>query len=805
MARQEIEVRVVDKTQAALRNINTRLGKLQTGLLGVNRLAAAAVTAFAGFATGAGVKGILNATQAMEGFRTQLTTYLGSQELANAEIARLSKLARSLPQDVNELTEAFVIFNRFGLDTSNESMKAFSNIAAANSKSITQLGEAVADALTGEFERLKEFGVKVSKENGRFVARIGEDQVAVSTSTKGLIDQLKALGAEGGRFGNVTIGSLTLAMSNFRGAIFETGAALGEGGFGLAIADALTGLTDLLTKNDEAITKIGDGLTKAFLYAKEAIILVFDNIELLAKGFAIFLGLKFAVGVGQIATALAGPLVKAIVLATKAMKAFTLMMLRNPIIAAGVGIAAIIEKTTGAFSKLAEELGIIGEDSVLDNMVESGKELTMEIAGPLVNGIKQVGGISEKVSKDFEDIKNRAKDTKKTLSESEAALETQKKAEEAMLQAQKEKTKQLKEIISGKLEELRVSGLTTEEQQKIKLEKELTAKFGEDIVKNAQSELKAYYAQSKELQNQVAIRKQIDELTTLSGFNTQAKALANLEKAYEQALQLQKDYLDDSYSIDNQFYTGKELMEMDYQQKRFNIIKGFEDRIKELQMKNIREALGENEKATTRALTDKEKEFLFRRGFEERQREIVNKRIEFEKKSELEKGQFALEQANTLFAGLGRVNKKFFAAQKAIAIAQAVINTYQGATKALATYPPPFNFLAAAGVVASGLAQVATIRAQTYQRGGDMLPNRPAIVGEGGAELVVPKQPSTVIPNEVARAMGNMNGEQGVQVNFNITTTDARGFDELLVERRSTIVGIINQAMNTRGRTGVTA
>ena len=165
MARQEIEVRVVDKTQAALRNINTRLGKLQTGLLGVNRLAAAAVTAFAGFATGAGVKGILNATQAMEGFRTQLTTYLGSQELANAEIARLSKLARSLPQDVNELTEAFVIFNRFGLDTSNESMKAFSNIAAANSKSITQLGEAVADALTGEFERLKEFGVKVSKEN----------------------------------------------------------------------------------------------------------------------------------------------------------------------------------------------------------------------------------------------------------------------------------------------------------------------------------------------------------------------------------------------------------------------------------------------------------------------------------------------------------------------------------------------------------------------------------------------------------------------------------------------------------------
>ena len=51
-------------------------------------------------------------------------------------------------------------------------------------------------------------------------------------------------------------------------------------------------------------------------------------------------------------------------------------------------------------------------------------------------------------------------------------------------------------------------------------------------------------------------------------------------------------------------------------------------------------------------------------------------------------------------------------AGKALAISQALINTYLGATKALATYPPPFGAIAAATVVAAGLLQVNAIRKQ---------------------------------------------------------------------------------------------
>ena len=223
-------------------------------------------------------------------------------------------------------------------------------------------------------------------------------------------------------------------------------------------------------------------------------------------------------------------------------------------------------------------------------------------------------------------------------------------------------------------------------------------------------------------------------------------------------------------------------------------------------MKSLRNRIEANAKGVNEQLSQQDRQYLQRKGQEERTQDIVNKRIEFEKKSELEKTQFGLDQGAKFFQGLSAYNKKFFAAYKAFAIAQAIINTYQGATKALATYPPPFNFIAAAATVASGLAQVATIRAQTAQRGGNLITGGPALVGEDGPELIVPKQPSTVIPREVADAVEGLGGANNapVNVNFNITTTDAKGFDSLLVERRSTIVGIINQAMNTRGKTGVT-
>ena len=71
---------------------------------------------------------------------------------------------------------------------------------------------------------------------------------------------------------------------------------------------------------------------------------------------------------------------------------------------------------------------------------------------------------------------------------------------------------------------------------------------------------------------------------------------------------------------------------------------------------------------------------------------------------------------------------------------------------------------------------------------------RASIVGEKGAELFVPDQAGTIVPNN------QLGGGQPVTVNFNINTVDARGFNELLVNSRGVIVNMINSAVNEKGK-----
>ena len=816
-------VRIGADVQQALRGIdqlNRRLEGIQSSSVksaqsmkalegAAGRVSAAlttAATAFAGFAATKGLQSIVNATQRMEGFRTQLTTYLGSQQLANAELKRLSDLAKTLPQDVDELTQAFIIFQRFGIDTSNESMKAFSNIASANSKSIVQFGEAVADALTGEFERLKEFGIKVSTENGKYTARIGEDQVAVATSTTLLVEKLKELGAEGGRFGGTTVGPLTMALSNFRGAIFETSAALGSGGLGLAIADTVNQLTDLITKNDEASEAFGDRLTKGFLYAKEAAILLFDNIELIAKAFAILIGIKIVTWVagavaafGSFAFTIGKALLPALVFLGKALKATAILALRHPLIGGIALIVGGIEYLTGAVSGLAEKFGLIGDDSMLDSLLDDAKGLANQIAGPIINGMDQFFNIGQRVDEQFASIKSRAEKTTEALDEATAAAERQRIAAEAAARAEQQKGEQIREILANRLEETRISGLTAEEQTRIKLEKELTNKFGEKAVANAKGELDEYIKQTRELQIQNAIRDRSRQLAkdalqgTIISVLQEQEAIDGIKKAYEELGYNLKGY---QSNLHGEMINLETVFQIEMGNLRTANVQRINDKIKEIELERIRNLQTAEQGAIANNMREYDRQILQRIGNEERQRQIVNDRIEFEKKSETEKAAFAIDQGAQMFSALGAQNKKAFEAAKAFNIANAIMNTYMAATKALATYPPPFNFIAAAAAIGMGLAQVAQIRSQQYsgrQLGGPVMGGQSYIVGENGPEMFTPNTTGSITRN------GDLGG-QNVNVTFNINAVDAQGVDDLLLQRRGLITQLISDAMTDRGQ-----
>lgn len=104
--------------------------------------------------------------------------------------------------------------------------------------------------------------------------------------------------------------------------------------------------------------------------------------------------------------------------------------------------------------------------------------------------------------------------------------------------------------------------------------------------------------------------------------------------------------------------------------------------------------------------------------FQKAQMEGAKKLEEFEKKTAGEKTSFLMGELDTQLGGIAKHNKKLFAMQKAVQVAQAIMNTYTGATKAMASYPPPINFAMAALTVANGMAQVAQIRAQSFEGGG---------------------------------------------------------------------------------------
>jgi len=169
--------------------------------------------------------------------------------------------------------------------------------------------------------------------------------------------------------------------------------------------------------------------------------------------------------------------------------------------------------------------------------------------------------------------------------------------------------------------------------------------------------------------------------------------------------------------------------------------------------------------------------------------------INLEKMSGKDKIDLAKKVGREGLEQLAQSNKQAFKLNKAFAMAEAVISTARGVAQALPNIP------LAIAIGAFGAIQIATIASQKYQGrrlGGRMNQGEPYLVGEAGAELVVPDRPSNVVPNN---KLGGMS--QPVTVNFNINTVDARGFNELLVNSRGTIVNLINSAMNEKGKMAI--
>lgn len=117
-----------------------------------------------GLALGAGAASV---GMQFEDLRTALATTEGSAAKAEEAFARIRAFAKSTPFDVQGVTEAFIKLKNRGLDASEPALRSYGDTASAMGKSLNDMIEAVADAATGEFERLKEFGIKANAQGDK--------------------------------------------------------------------------------------------------------------------------------------------------------------------------------------------------------------------------------------------------------------------------------------------------------------------------------------------------------------------------------------------------------------------------------------------------------------------------------------------------------------------------------------------------------------------------------------------------------------------------------------------------------------
>jgi hypothetical protein len=270
--------------------------------------------AMAALGVGALVSNFARTVTESERLKGSLKTMTGSTEDAAFAFSELEKFASQTPFTLDQSVEGFIKLKALGLDPSERALRSYGNTSAAMGKDMMQMIEAVADASTGEFERLKEFGIKASKEGDRV---------------------------------SLTFQGMTTTIGNSSAEIQEYLLGIGETQFGSAMEDQMAALPGLLSNLSDNISglfrKIGDvgGINLfagAISGASALIVGITNNLDLLGTGLAAAMAGFVAFTVGTNASAILGGFGKM----KAAVIALNTVIRANPIgfIASAIAVAA---------------------------------------------------------------------------------------------------------------------------------------------------------------------------------------------------------------------------------------------------------------------------------------------------------------------------------------------------------------------------------------------------------------------------------------------------------------------------------
>lgn len=153
---------VVKVTEQGAKATSDRLDNLSKSA----KVAGAAVTGLAAVVAATAYKAaqeLVESQRQLDKMSASLKTLTGSTQGAKQALSILQDFARDTPYGLEQAVEGFRKLVALGLTPSEEALRSYGNTASAMGKDLNQMIEAVADASTFEFERLKEFGIKAKQ------------------------------------------------------------------------------------------------------------------------------------------------------------------------------------------------------------------------------------------------------------------------------------------------------------------------------------------------------------------------------------------------------------------------------------------------------------------------------------------------------------------------------------------------------------------------------------------------------------------------------------------------------------------
>lgn len=248
----------------AVSGITSSISRLTPALSSISSFVPAlglAAAATVGLAAGIGLvgKAAIDAASKVEVWKANLFTVTRDAKKAEDSYAELVKFAAKTPFDLSQSVEGFIKLRTLGLQATEKALMSFGNTAAAMGKPLSQMIEAVADAATGEFERLKEFGIKARKEGDKVKFTFGGVTTSVQNNAAAIQGYLEDLGDT--KFGGAMarqMDTISGAMSNVEDAMFQALAGIGGGQLGEAFKGILKTIAAGITAVSPLLQSLGN-------------------------------------------------------------------------------------------------------------------------------------------------------------------------------------------------------------------------------------------------------------------------------------------------------------------------------------------------------------------------------------------------------------------------------------------------------------------------------------------------------------------------------------------------------------------